>query len=57
MNSELRVQDWDFLLVAVLVAIYSLTRVFVGQLSFYDGFVEVTERLEEPPFPSLPPSP
>ena len=38
------VQDWDKLLVADLVAIHSLTHVFVGQLSFYDGFVEVTER-------------
>lgn len=38
------VQDWDMLLVADLVAIHSLTHVFVGQLSFYDGFVEVTER-------------
>ena len=55
MNS---VQDWDMLLVADLVAIHSLTHVFVGQLSFYDGFVEVTERLaiEEPPFPFAPPT-
>ena len=27
-----------------------------GPLSFYDGFVEVKERLEEPPFPYPPPS-